>query len=81
MSVILDKDTHQPPLQFKLIIQHNPRGWRNEDPEPRVGGGGDRPRAEKKIVTSPILMAEVVIDVPKGTSDGSPGVQDVLESL
>ena len=26
-------------------------------------------------------MAEVVIDVPKGTSDGSPGVQDVFESL
>jgi len=32
-------------------------------------------------VTSPILMAEVVVDMPKGTSDGSPGVQDVLELL
>ena len=35
----------------------------------------------KKKVTAPILMAEMVIDVPKGTSDGSPGVQDVFESL
>ena len=47
------------------------KGWR----------GGVRPKAEKKIVTSPILMAEVVVDVPKRTSDGSPGVQDVFESL
>ena len=39
------------------------------------------PKAKKKIVTSPILMAEVVVDMPKGTSDGSPGVQDVFESL
>jgi hypothetical protein len=44
-------------------------------------GGGVRPKAEKIIVTSPILMAEVVVDVPKGTSDGSPGVQYVFESL
>ena len=36
------------------------------------------PKAEKKKVTSPILMAEVVVDVPEGTSDG---VQDVFESL
>ena len=54
------------------IIFPHARGWRNEDPEPRVGGEGGL--AEKKIVTSPILMAEVVVDVPKGTSDGSPGV-------
>ena len=47
------------------------KGWR----------GGVQPKAEKKIVTSRILMAEVVIDVLKGTSDGSPGVQDVFESL
>jgi len=43
--------------------------------------GGVRPKAEKKIVTSPILMAEVVVDVPKGTSDGSPGVRHVFEAL
>ena len=43
--------------------------------------GGVQPKAEKKKVTPPILMAEVVVDVPKGTSDGSPGVQDVFESL
>ena len=43
--------------------------------------GGVRPKAEKKKVTTPILMAEVVVDVPKGTLDGSPGVQDVFESL
>ena len=43
--------------------------------------GGVRPKAEKKNVTSPILMAEVVIDVPKGTSDGSTGVQVVFELL
>jgi len=49
-----------------------PRGWRNEDPEPRVGGGGSGRRP---------LMAEVVVDAPRGTSDGSPGVQDVFESL
>ena len=40
--------------------------------------GGVWPKAKKKIVTPPILMAEVVVDVPKGTSDGSPGVQDVF---
>jgi hypothetical protein len=40
-----------------------------------------QPKAEKKKVTSPILMAEVVIDVPKGTLDGFPGVQYVFESL
>ena len=34
--------------------------------------GGVQPKAEKKNVTSPILMAEVVVDVPKGTLDGSP---------
>ena len=62
----------------RSYIHIDRRGWRNEDPEPRVGGGGP---AERKIVTSPILMAEVVVDVPKGTSDGSPGVQDVLELL
>ena len=43
--------------------------------------GGVQPKAEKKIVTSPILMAEVVVDVPKGTLDGSPGFQDVFEWL
>ena len=47
------------------------------DPEPRVRGGV-WPKAKKKKVTTPILMAEVVVDVPKGTLDGSPGVQDVL---
>jgi hypothetical protein len=46
-----------------------------------VGGGGGRLKANKKIVTSPILMAEVVVDVPKKTSDNSPKVQDVFESL
>jgi hypothetical protein len=53
-------------------------GWWNKDPEPRMGGGR---RPKKKIVTLPILMVEAVIDVPKGTSDGSPGVQEVFESL
>ena len=47
------------------------KGWR----------GGVWPKAEKKNVTSPILMAEVVIDVPKGALDGSPGVQGVFELL
>ena len=52
------------------------------DPEPRVGGGGGvQPKAEKKIVTSLILMVEVVADVPKGTLDGSARVQNVLELL
>ena len=63
-----------------ILLVLSPRGWQNEDPEPRVGGGV-WPKAEKKIVTSLILMAEVVVDMPKGTSDGSPGVQDVLKSL
>ena len=58
-----------------------PPPWRNEDPEPRVGVRGVQPKAEKKIVTSPILMVKVVVDVPKGTSDGSPGVRDMFESL
>jgi hypothetical protein len=39
------------------------------------------PKAEKKIVTSPILMAEVVANVPEGTSDGSARVHDVFELL
>ena len=30
--------------------------------------GGVWPKAKKKKVTSPILMVEVVVDVPKGTS-------------
>ena len=47
------------------------KGWR----------GGVWPKAGKKKVTSPILMVKVVVDVPKGTSDGSPGVQDAFESL
>ena len=51
------------------------------DPEPRVGGGGVQPKARKKIVTSLILMVEVVADVPKGTLDGSARVQNVLELL
>ena len=42
--------------------------------------GGVRPKAKKKV-TSPILIAEVVVDVPKGTSDGSTGVQVVFELL
>ena len=50
-------------------------------PNQGLGGGGVRPKAEKKIVTSPILMAEVVVDAPKGTLDDSPGVQDVFEAL
>jgi hypothetical protein len=44
-------------------------------------GGRVRPKAEKKKVTSPILMAEVVADVPEGTSDGSARVQYVFELL
>ena len=48
--------------------------------EPRVGGGV-RPKTEKKLVTSPILMVEVVIDMPEGTSAGSPGVQDMFQCL
>jgi len=51
------------------------------DPEPRVGGRVVRPKAEKKIVTSPILIAEVVADVPEGTSDGSARVLYVFELL
>ena len=38
------------------------KGWR----------GGGPAEGWKKKVTSPILMAEVVVDVPKGTLDGSP---------
>ena len=46
-----------------------------------LSGGEVRPKAEKKIVTSPIFLAKVVIDMPKGTLDSSPGVQDVFELL
>jgi len=45
------------------------KGWR----------GGGPAEGRKKKVTSPILMAKVGIDVPKGTSDGSPGVRDVIQ--
>ena len=41
--------------------------------------GGVQPKAKKKKVTTPILMAEVVVDVPKGALDGSPRVQDVFD--
>jgi hypothetical protein len=47
------------------------------DPKPRVGGGG-LAEGRKKIVTSQILMEEVVTDAPEGISDGSPRVQDVF---
>ena len=43
--------------------------------------GGVRLKAKKIIVTAPVLMVEVVVDVLKGALDGSPGVQDVFESL
>ena len=46
-----------------------------------MGRGGVQAKAEKINVTLPILMVEVVVDVTKGTLDGSPGVQDVFESL
>ena len=36
----------------------------------KLEGGRVRPKAKKRV-TSPTLMAEVVADVPKGTSDGS----------
>ena len=49
------------------------------DPAPRVGGV--RPKAKKNIVTSLILMVEVIADVPKGTLDGSARVKNVLELL
>ena len=42
------------------------------------GWKGVRPKAEKKKVTPPIVMVEVVIGVPKGTSEGFPEVQDVF---
>jgi hypothetical protein len=35
-------------------------------------------RQGQKVVTSPILMAEVVADMPKGTSDGSAKVQYIF---
>ena len=43
--------------------------------------GGGLAKGRKKKVTSPILMVKVVVDMPKGTLDGSPGVQDAFESL
>ena len=45
---------------FPTVFSHKPRGWWNVDPEPRVGGAGVQPKAEKKIVTSQFLMAEEV---------------------
>ena len=58
-----------------------PKGVRNVDPEPRVGGEGSSQRLKKKIVTSLILMVEMIADVPKETLDGSARVQNVLELL
>ena len=40
------------------------------DPEPRVGGGGVRPKAEKKKWTLINSMGEVVSNVPVATSAG-----------
>ena len=39
------------------------------DPKPRVGGGGVRPKAKKKV-TLINLMAEVVSNVPVATLAG-----------
>ena len=47
------------------------KGWRGEG----------LAKGWKKKVTSPILMVKVAIDMPKGTLDGSPGVQDAFELL
>ena len=46
-----------------FIAEQAPRGWQNEDPEPRVEGGGEgvQLKAKKKVVTSPILMADVIL--------------------
>ena len=55
-------------IPLLVILFLIPRGWRNVDSEPRVGGGGVRPKAEKKIVTSQFLMTE---EVAEGVSDGS----------
>ena len=49
--------------------------------EQGVKGGGSGRRPKKKVVTSPIFMAEVAIEVPKGTLDGCLGIQDVFKSL
>ena len=48
-----------------------PRGWRNVDPEPRVGGGGVRPKAEKKKVTPTILMAQLTTSATEMVSDAT----------
>ena len=42
-------------------------------------GGGVWPKAKKKKVTAPILMAEVVVRNFGFALDGSPGVQGVFE--
>ena len=64
---------------------HNPSRNHPQLPRARGGGGtwipnqglegGVRLKAEKKIVTL-VSMAEVVVDVPEGTSDGPAGDQD-----
>jgi hypothetical protein len=57
------------------------KGVAEQGSQTKGGREGVWPKAEKKIVTSLILMVEVVVDVPKGTSDGFLGVQDVFELL
>jgi len=45
----------------------NPRGWRNVDPEPRVGPAEGR----KKKVTPAILMAELTTSATEMVSDAT----------
>ena len=63
---------------FARLATHKAKGVAERGSRTKGRRGGVWPKAEKKKVTSPILMAEVVVDVPEGTSDG---VQDVFESL
>lgn len=51
-------------LFLPFFFGFSTRGWRNANPKSGVGGRGPA-EGHKRFVTSLILMAEVVVDVPE----------------
>jgi len=58
------------------VVKIIPRGWRNVDPEPRVGGGGSGRRSKKKVTPAILILM-----VSYATSDGSDNDNEEPEDL
>jgi len=50
------------PFKGSSHLLNHPRGWQNVDPEHWLGGGGVWLKAEKKIVTQSIFIANWVAE-------------------